>query len=270
MLDVAGEFGVAIFDPEDINSPQSVARLAEAAADVLVVCDYGQILSKEALATARFGGINVHGSLLPRYRGAAPINWAIYHGEILTGVTVIHMTADVDAGPCIAQASTPIDADETAVELEARLCQMGAPLVRQALDHLESGDVEALPQDPAQASRAPRLRKTDGLVDWSRQAGAIRNQVRALEPWPKTYTFWHRPTGPPMRLILGRVSVSDASDPATPPGTVLEAPGDRIVVAAGDGAVVLETLQPAGKRLLEVRKFLRGYHVQPGERFGPE
>ena len=105
-----------------------------------------------------------------------------------------------------------------------------------------------------------------GLTRW----GAIRNQVRAMEPWPKTYTFWHRPKGPPMRLILGPVELAETSDPDAPPGTVLEAPGDRIVIATGERAVVVQTVQPAGKRLLEVREFLRGYHVQPGEHFGPE
>ena len=121
MRDVAHEFGVPIVEPEDVNSEASIARLAGYGADLMVVCDYGQILTSETLATARLGGINLHASLLPKYRGAAPINWAIYHGETETGVTVIHMTPRVDAGPCIAQASTPIDPDETAVELEARL-----------------------------------------------------------------------------------------------------------------------------------------------------
>jgi len=270
MREVAEELGVPIFDPEDINAPESVARLVEAAADVLVVCDYGQILSKEALATARLGGLNLHGSLLPKYRGAAPINWALYHGEILSGVTIIHMTAKVDAGPCIAQASTPIDAEETAVELEARLCRMGDPLVRQTLDRLESGDVEALPQDPSQASRAPRLKKTDGLVDWTRPAAAIQNHVRAMEPWPGTYTFWHRSGQQPVRLILGPVAVMETPPETAPPGTVLEATGDRLIVAAGEGAVLVRSLQPSGKRMLTAEEFLRGYPVRPGERFGPE
>jgi len=270
MRDVAEESGVPVFDPEDVNAPASVAQLAEAAVDVLVVCDYGQILSPEALGAARLGGINLHGSLLPKYRGAAPIVWAIYHGETVTGVTVIHMTPSVDAGPCIAQESTPIGPDETAVELEERLRRMGDPLVRQALDQLEAGEVEAIAQDPAQASRAPRLKKADGLVDWTRPAVAIKNHVRAMEPWPKTYTFWHRVEGEPVRLILGPVEVVTSPPGAGSPGTVLEAVGDRLVVAAGEGAVWLRSVQPAGKRMLAVDEFLRGYAVGAGERFGSD
>ncbi|MBN1590254.1 MAG: methionyl-tRNA formyltransferase [Pirellulales bacterium] len=269
MREVAGEFGVAVFDPETINSPESVARLAEAAADILVVCDYGQILSKEALATTCLGGINLHGSLLPKYRGAAPINWALYHGETETGVTVIHMTPTVDAGPCIARASTPIDPDETAVDLEQRLRELGGPLVLQTLDLLEAGRAESLAQDAGQASRAPRLKKTDGLVDWSRSAQAVKNHVRAMEPWPKCYTFWHRPGGEPMRLILGPVGFEEAPAETVSPGTVLEAAADRLAIATGEGAAVLQGLQPAGRRMLPIDAFLRGYPVQPGEHFGP-
>jgi methionyl-tRNA formyltransferase len=269
LRDIAHQHGTPIFDPEDVNSADSRVELLRFAADLLVVCDYGQILSAETLATARLGGINVHGSLLPKYRGAAPINWAIYHGEREAGVSIIHMTPRVDAGPVIGQGRTLIEPEETAVDLEKRLSEIGAWLVRRAIDSLEAGRLEALPQDPSQASKAPRLKKTDGLVDWSRPAIAIKDQVRALEPWPKTYTFWHRPGGPPLRLILGPVAVLDIPT-AAPPGTVLEASGDRLVVAAGEGAVLIKTLQPAGKRMLWVSEFLRGYRVQPGDRFGPE
>ncbi|HLA83235.1 MAG TPA: methionyl-tRNA formyltransferase [Thermoguttaceae bacterium] len=266
--DVAAASGMPIFDPEDVNTPESVARLVEAAADVLVVCDYGQILSREALASARLGGINLHGSLLPKYRGAAPVAWAICHGETTTGVTVIHMTPTVDAGPCIAQASTPIGPDETAAELEARLCRLGGPLVLRTLDALAAGNVRPIEQDPRLASRAPRLKKEDGLIDWTRPAAAVKNHVRAMDPWPKAYTFWHRTGGEPARLILGPVTTVDSSGQSTPPGTVLEASGDRLMVAAGEGAVLLQSLQPAGKRMLPVDAFLRGYPVQPGERLG--
>ena len=201
-----------------------------------MVCDYGQILAPETLATAPLGGINLHGSLLPKYRGAAPINWAIYNGETETGVTVIHMTPQIDAGPCIAQAATPIGPDETAVELEARLAELGGWLVRRAIDAVAEGRLEALPQDPALASKAPRLKKTDGAIDWRRPALALKNQVRAMEPWPRTYTFWHRSHGRTLRLILGPLDVETSrhSPSAIRPGTVLEAHGDRLVIAAGE------------------------------------
>ena len=268
--DIASQHDTTIFDPDDVNSRPSLARLAEHEADLFVVCDYGQILSAETLAAARLGGVNLHASLLPRYRGAAPVNWAIYHGETRTGVSVIHMTPRIDAGPVIAQGATDIGPEETAVELEARLAEIGAWLIRRAIDSLEAGNMQALPQDATQASRAPRIKKTDGLIDWTRSAEAIRNHVRAMEPWPKTYTFWHRPNGPPLRLILGPVAVVECSGSAGPPGSVLEAGGGRLVVAAGQQAVRLESLQPAGKRLLSVKDFLRGYHVRVGDKLGPE
>ena len=270
MRDLAHEHATPIFDPEDVNSTQSRLRLTEYGADLLVVCDYGQILSARTLATARLGGINLHGSLLPKYRGAAPVHWAIYHGDAETGVTVIHMTPKVDAGPCIAQAEMTIDPDETAVELEQRLAETGAWLARRAIDSVEAGRLEALPQDPTLASKAPRLRKTDGQIDWTRTAMAIKNHVRAMEPWPKTFTYWHRPDGRAVRLILGPVSLVEVSGTPLPPGSVVEASGTRLVVAAGQRAVGLTSIQPAGKRMMNVAQFLRGYPIGPGDLLGPQ
>ncbi len=266
--DIAAEHGTPIFDPDDINSPDSLARLAGFAADLMVVCDYGQILSPAALTAARLGGVNLHASLLPKYRGAAPINWAIYHGETETGATVIGMTPRLDAGPCLAQTRTAIAPDETAAELEVRLSAIGAKLVCDTIERMVSGDIEPIAQDPALASRAPRLKKTDGAIDWTRTAVEIKNQIRALEPWPKTYTFWRRPDGPPVRLILGPASV--VGNCRAVAGLVLEAAGDRLLIAAGDGAVLPASVQPSGKRMMPVGEFLRGHHIRPGDRFGGE
>ena len=267
MRQVALEHGTPIFDPEEINSDAARRELGRYAADLFVVCDYGQILAAETLAAARHGGINLHASLLPKYRGAAPINWALYHGDTETGVTVIHMTPKVDAGPCVAQARVEIRPDETAPELEARLAEAGDWLVRRTLELFESGRLEVLPQDPALASRAPRLKKTDGLIDWRRPAAAVKNQIRAMEPWPKSYTFlYRRDGGPGLRLLVGPVqALEDPNSDDIPPGTVLEAAADRLRVAAGQGSVLLRTVQPAGKRVLSAAEFLRGYRVQPGD-----
>jgi methionyl-tRNA formyltransferase len=282
--DLAAQHGTPIFDPEDINAPESLAHLADYHADLMVVCDYGQILAPATLAATRLGGINLHASLLPKYRGAAPINWAIYYGETETGVTVIHMTPQIDAGPCVAQARAMIGPDETAAELEPRLAEMGARLVCETIDRLEGGPIEVIPQDAVLASKAPRLKKTDGQIDWSRSAAAIKNQIRAMEPWPKTYTFWHRTDSPPLRLILGPASVvedlwcgrpactraDETPAPQPAPGTILEAAGSRLVIAAGRDALMPTSIQPAGKRPMSIDEFLRGHHVQPGERFGGE
>jgi methionyl-tRNA formyltransferase len=267
MRDVALAHGLPIHEPESVNEPRARAVLASYRPDVLVVCDYGQILANDTLDVARLGGINLHASLLPKYRGAAPINWAIYHGEKETGVTVIHMTPRVDAGPAIAQAATPIGAEETAAELEPRLAELGAPLVVESLDALESGTARAIEQDPTRASRAPRLKKELGQVDWSRPAIAIANQVRALEPWPKTYTFWRREGGEPLRLILDRVRVVPGA--ASAAGIVIEASGERLTIATGELALAIEAIQPAGKRVLSTAEFLRGYPVLAGQSFGP-
>jgi methionyl-tRNA formyltransferase len=267
---IAQQQGTPIFDPEDVNSPQAQAELASYKADLLVTCDYGQILAPATLATAGRGGVNLHAALLPKYRGAAPINWAIYHGETETGVTVIHMTPQIDAGPSIAQARVAIGPDETAAELEVRLAELGAPLMCEAIDLLEAGRARPLPQDASLASKAPRLKKTDGLIDWARSAAAIKNHVRAMEPWPKTYTFWRRPDGPPVRLILGPLTVVAAEKTDAAPGSVIEAGNGRLVIAARQGAVAPKNVQPSGKRLLPVDEFLRGYRLRPGDRLGPE
>ena len=274
MRELAVDRGTPVHEPDDVNAPFSRAVLASFRPDLYVVCDYGQILAPEVLEIAKFGGINLHASLLPKYRGAAPIHWAIYHGETETGVTVIHMTPKLDAGPAIVQVATAIDANETAAVLEPRLAELGAPAVLEAIDALAKGTARPIEQDPARATRAPRLKKQDGLVDWSRSAEAIGNQVRALEPWPKTHTFLQRDDGEPLRLILDQV-VAEASDAGLPadgdgaaPGTVLEASGPRLVVATGRGALRIERLQPAGKRVLPAADFLRGYGVRPGDRLG--
>ncbi len=268
--DIADRHGTPIFDPDDVNSDTARNRLIQYEPDLLVVCDYGQILSAASLATARLGGVNLHGSLLPKYRGAAPVNWAIYHGERETGVSVIHMTPRVDAGPVIAQARIEIGPDETAEQLEVRLAELGAWLMRRAIDAVEAGRLEALPQDPHLASRAPRLKKSDGALNWSRPARALKDQIRALEPWPKCYTFWLRNDGPPVRLILGPVDVVAPPPAPAPPGTVVEATADRLVIAAGDGALAPLALQPAGKRMMPIAEFLRGHRLTPGHRFHTE
>ncbi|WP_460185325.1 methionyl-tRNA formyltransferase [Thermopirellula anaerolimosa] len=268
LREIAAAHRVPVFDPPDINEEEARRTIASWDADLLVVCDYGQILSAQTLAAARLGGVNLHASLLPKYRGAAPIQWAVYHGEKTTGVSVIHMTPQVDAGPVIAQSEVDILPDETAAELETRLADIGAWLMLRTIDNLEAGLLEALPQDPAAACKAPKLKKTDGLVDWRRSAEAIRNQVRAMVPWPKTYTYWLRPGKPPLRLILESVQTAARTDPAAAPGTVLDAGPRGILVAAGEDAVLVRALQPAGKRVMSAEDFLRGYRLQPGDRWG--
>ena len=272
-LQRAGEaLGLAVWSPDTVNSAESQSRLASLAADLLVVCDYGEILRPETLATARLGGINLHGSLLPKYRGAAPVQWTILRGETETGNSVIHMTPGLDAGPILAQQRAVIDPEEDAAQLESRLATMGADLVLDVIDSLESGTATPIQQDTSRASKAPRLNKEQGAIDWSRPAREINNQVRALVPWPRAYTFWHRAGAEPMRLNIDRVTIpastAGLASATSRPGTLLD-DATRLIVAAHDGALEIVQLQPAGKRSMPASEFLRGYRITPGERFGP-
>jgi len=272
MRDVADARGVKVLDPEDVNADDVIQRLQQLQADLLVACDYGQILSAETLGVTPLGGINLHASLLPEYRGAAPINWAILEGKRETGVTVIHMTPRLDSGPLLVQVRTEIGEAEDAVALEQRLARLGVDAVHQALAMLAGWD-RSSPigevQDRSRATRAPRLKKTDGRVDWTLTAKQIRDQVRALKPWPGTFTDWLRCEGAPVRIILDHVCVAEDAAPSdAAPGEIVLVQEDRVLVATGGGLLSIERIQPAGKRVMEIAEFLRGHNVQKGERLG--
>lgn len=260
MAAAAEELGLPLWQPESVNLPESVARLAGYQADLLVVCDYGEILRPEALGATRLGGINLHGSLLPKYRGAAPVQWAVLNGDAETGAAVIQMTPGLDAGPILGEVRTPIGPDETAGALEERLSQLGAEVTLRVVEQLASGTATGTPQDKSQATKAPRLKKEDGLVDWSRPSAAIKNQVRGLQPWPRAYTLVPQAKGEPLRLSVDRVE-SVPGEGA--PGEVLVAE-KRLTVATGDGALELLAVQPAGKRRMAAEEWLRGASVTPG------
>jgi len=260
--------GIPILQPEDVNAAESLNRLRALKPDLLVTAAYGQILSVELLSIPRLGGINLHGSILPAYRGAAPVARAIESGETETGVTVIRMTPRIDAGAIIASATTKIGPDETAGELEKRLALLGASLVAHVVRALAAGPIALLPQDKTKVSRAPKLHKEDGLIDWSRPAQAIHDLVRAMQPWPAAHTTWQPGSpvpGDPVRIIVHRTQPAGGQGA---PGEVLEAAGDRLVVAAGDRAVALLAIQLPGKKTLTAAEFLRGHRVQQGDRFG--
>jgi methionyl-tRNA formyltransferase len=265
------ERNISVFQPEDVNAPESLAEIQALKPDLLVTAAYGQILSGELLGIPPMGGINLHGSILPAYRGASPVARAIENGDPETGVTVIRMTPRIDAGGMIAVARTPIDPNETAGELEDRLAALGAPLIAESIRALEAGDVQILPQEKARVTRAPKLRKEDGAIDWAKPARAVHNLVRAMQPWPIAYTYWHHnapdAAQAPLRLLIHKTELDDRSGPA---GTVIEADRDRLVVAAGEGAVRIVAIQVPGKKVSPVNDFLNGRRVSPGDRMGPE
>jgi methionyl-tRNA formyltransferase len=254
-----------------VNDPEAVAALAALRPDLFVVCDYGQILSRELLAVPPLGGINLHGSLLPRHRGAAPVQWAILAGDVETGVSVIHMTPGLDAGNVITAAVTPIASHETAAELERRLAELGRDPVLEAVAVLQeavaAGRPVGVPQDPAAATRAPRITKADGIVDWTHDAARIERMRRALEPWPRATTFFERGDGVRQRLVLEDVAVVAAPAADAAAGTVLVAGGGRLVVACGDGtALEILRLVPEGRRSMSAAEFLRGSPLREAAR----
>ena len=278
MHTAANGLGIELWSPESVNLPESVARLTSYEADLMVVCDYGEILRPPALEATRLGGVNLHGSLLPKYRGAAPVQWAVLNGDAETGNTVIQMTAGLDAGPCLAQQRVAIDGDETAGELEERLAALGAEAVVAVVEQLATGNIRPLVQDNSAASKAPRLTKQQGDIDWGLAAEAIKNRVRGLSPWPRTFSFWHLEGREPLRVVIDKVCVVTKGDlgdaregegnvdsSTLSPGSPLAASG-RLVVATGDGLLELLEVQPAGKRKMAAEEFLRGH---PGGYFSP-
>lgn len=260
MRDVAEAARVTVFAPEDINATEGLSLLERHDADLFVVCDYGQILSNDALRQARLGGINLHGSLLPKYRGAAPINWALLRGERTVGITVIHMTPRLDAGPMLCQRTLTVEDHEDAVQLEKRLSELGVEAVLQSIVDLERWDGSSdigQPQNSELVTKAPRLKKSDGLIDWSKPAPTIVNQVRALKPWPGTYTSLMRSGKEPLRVIVHAATVENRDidgDPGHGVGT-----DAGIAVRTGDGAVLVSRIQPTGKREMDGVDFIRGY-----------
>jgi methionyl-tRNA formyltransferase len=276
MKNIAMEHGVPVYQPESVNTPEGVAQLRQWQSDLLVVAAYGQILKPDVLATATHGGINVHASLLPNYRGAAPIAWAIYHGEKQTGVTIIQMTPLLDAGGMIAQEAIDIGPDETAGELEARLAPLGAKLALQGIQQIVTGTAKPTQQDKSLVTKAPKLKKEDGLIDWHRPAEQVCNQIRAMQPWPTPYTFLHRSGKEPVRVIVNRAMPREV--PAIVGWQIV--PGSAFAPAVKDlqlivwtgtmGHVEIQELQPAGKRRMSAADFLRGHPLREGDRFGAE
>ena len=258
--------GVPVLQPERLRDPDIAAALAAWQPDLGVVAAYGQIVPDALLAVPRFGMINVHPSLLPKYRGAAPVHRAVIAGDTMTGVTIMRVVTALDSGPMFARELRPIGPDETSDVVEADLAERGAALLVAVVDRIDTGTAHEEPQDDALAVYAPRLTKEEGLVDWSRPAGEIHNRVRGLYPWPHAYTY----TDAGARLILMRTRPDGHGDRGedVPPGTLVGVTRDAITVAAGGGTrlSVLE-VQPEGKRTMPVRDFLAGRPLAPGSRF---
>ena len=250
--------GVPVLQPARLRDPEWAPRLAALGADVGVVVAFGQILPRAVLAAPRFGSINVHGSLLPRYRGAAPIQWAIIRGETVTGITTFQMDEGMDTGPILLRAATPIGPGETAGELARRLAPLGAETLLETLARLDALTPE--PQRHEEATQAPRFKKDDGRLDWTRAAQALVNLVRGCNPWPGATT------GTPGGALTIWRAAAVAGPPGPAPGTLVTCDGG-LAVATGAGALLPTEVQPENRRAMPWADYLRGARLTPGARF---
>ena len=261
--------GVPLIQPESINRPEAVERLRAEAPDAIIVIAYGKRLTVRVLRLPRLGCYNIHASLLPKFRGAAPITHAILAGERETGVTLQRMAAQIDAGAIVAQRSIPIGPEETAGELFDRLAALAGEMILPALDAIENGTVVERTQNAAGVTEAPPLEKASGRVPWHLPARALCDFIRGMTPWPGAFTMYAPRDGrPAARLILLAARPADCPDAATP-GTVLRA-GDSLIVAAGEGCIEVLRLKPEGGRAMEARAWLHGHAVQQGDAFRGE
>ena len=278
---IAIEAGIPVYQPEKIKSPESLDYFKRVAPDVVVIIAYGQIISARLIEIPRLGWINLHASLLPKYRGAAPINWAIINGETSTGLTTMQIDPGLDTGPMLLQYETPIAPHETAPELSARLAEAGAPLMAETLRKLDRNELFPVPQANSEATFAPLLRKNDGLIEWELSAAYIYNRIRGLQPWPGAFTtfrgkncqIWGRPLSladnlsPGQHFTLGVVQPNQREE--FPPVGVIHPRKYVITVTCGSaGALVLEHVQLEGRNRVTAQEFVNGARLNPGERFG--
>ena len=260
MANIARAAGLPVLQPESINTPEGVQALRELQPDLLVVAAYGQILKPEVIAVPTSGAVNVHASLLPKYRGASPIAHALLQGETSTGVTIIRIATGLDSGDMLAQEAVDIGPDETTGQLEVRLAALGARLNLDVVQRLKLGSLHGTKQDPALVTKAPKFTKEHGLIDWNRPALAVKNHLRAMQPWPTAYTFLHRPGKEPMRLVICAATVGDKALTVGEPHTE----AGRLWIGCAAGSLEVLELQPAGKKPMKTAEFLRGYPVGGG------
>jgi methionyl-tRNA formyltransferase len=254
---VAQEEGLTVFQPDrPVGAFADQIRALEL--DIGIVVAYGHVLKPELLAIPRLGMLNVHASLLPRLRGAAPIAWSILNGDETTGVSIMQMEAGLDTGPVLHQIETEVAADETGGELTERLAELGAAALVEVLMLMEAGEVHAVPQDHSQATYAPKVSRTDARLDWSRDAATLARAVRAFDPEPGAWAL----LGEQEVKLFGGRAINQGGDP----GIILSA-SDALIIAAGVGGLAVTEVQPAGKRRMPVGEWVRGRAVAAGQRF---
>lgn len=254
------KYDIPVFQPVKIKSPEAVERLRSYQADIFVAAAFGQILSKEILDMPRYGCVNIHASLLPKYRGAAPIQWAVINGEDKTGVTIMQMDEGLDTGDIIAQREALIAQDETGESLFEKLSVLGADLLVETLAAIREDNVVRKKQDPALSSYARMLKKEDGRIDWSRTSKQIEQQIRGMNSWPSAYTIWNG------KILKIWKAQWNQSVHAYAPGTLIAVEKESVMVACGEGMIKILELQLEGKKRMPVKDFLLGYHMEEGSR----
>ena len=272
----AEELGIMVYQPESVKDPGVIAELKEINADIFVVAAFGQILPKELLEVPKYGCINVHASLLPKYRGAAPIQWAILNGDPYTGVTIMQMGEGLDDGDIIMQEKVEITADETGGSLFEKLAVVGGNLCCMALTAIEHGVAERIPQDPDKATKVGMIKKELGNIDFTRPAEEICRYIRGLNPWPSTFTkfggrtlkIWKAEEAPLIRGLIKNETINGRPADQVTPGTVVYADDNQMVVMTGDGYLSLKEVQLEGKRRMEIADFLHGNGITAGEMLG--
>jgi len=262
---LAEQHGLPILQPEKIRAAEAVAALAELKPDLSVVAAYGQLLSQEVLDLPRLGTINVHASLLPKYRGATPIHAAVLNGDAESGVTIIRLVKKLDAGPMLGEVRTPIGAVETTGQLETRLAALAVPLTLHVIDQLAAGTAVEVVQDEALATHVGKLTKADGQIRWDRPAREVECHLRGMQPWPGPFTFLLSEGKPPLRLkMLSATPLLRSED--QPAGTIIDVSSDGFVVQCQESALQINHVQPDGKRPMATADFLRGRAVNVGDR----
>ena len=253
--------GIEVFQPVKVREAACVEKLAEYKADVIVVIAFGQILPKEILELTPYGCVNVHASLLPKYRGAAPIQWSIIDGEDVTGVTTMQMDEGLDTGDMLLKTVVPITAEETGESLHDKLSEAGAALCVETLKGLEEGSIVSEKQGETPTRYASMLNKKMGNIDWNMSAKAIEQLIRGLNSWPSAYTYWGEKV-----VKIWKAEVSEIQTQAEP-GTVTEVTKESFFVQTGEGTLVVKELQIPGKKRMQADAFLRGYHLEEGTLF---
>lgn len=253
--ETALKYGIPVFQPEKLRNPEAVAEIEKAKPDMIVVAAFGQILPKSVLSLPKYGCINVHASLLPAYRGAAPIQWAILDGQKKTGVTIMYMNEGLDTGDILLQKEITIADDETGGSLHDRLAELGAEALTEALPKIIDGSLKSVPQGEMTTPYAKQLNKEIGRLDFTMPAKQLERYVRGLNPWPGTYTFLSGKL-----LKIWKADVTELPADAGEPGTITDITAESFTFVTADGGLRVWEVQPEGKRRMKTAEFLRGYH----------